>query len=105
MTYCSRWLNAILAKGVSSEDSYKMVECSSVLRSKARKDPSAPTETNISDDWGSQDLIFHLNSLFVHDRWDLQIINRSIMSDKLCFCLRCRNVPKGSGSVDGAGDN
>ena len=34
--------------------SYKMVECSRLRRSKARKLPSAPTDTKISVDPGSQ---------------------------------------------------
>jgi hypothetical protein len=57
MTYCSRLLNAILAKGVSEDDSYKIVECSSVRRSNARSDPSAPTDTKISAERGSHDLL------------------------------------------------
>jgi hypothetical protein len=34
--------------------SYKMVECSKLRRSKARKLPSAPTDTKMSVDPGSQ---------------------------------------------------
>ena len=34
--------------------SYRIVECSRLRRSKARRLPSAPTETNISVDPGSQ---------------------------------------------------
>lgn len=34
--------------------SYRMVECSSERRSKARREPSAPTETKMSVDPGSQ---------------------------------------------------
>ena len=56
-TYCSRLLNAILASGVSDDDSYKIVECSRVRRSNARSEPSAPTETKISAERGNHDLV------------------------------------------------
>ncbi len=59
VAHCSRLLNAIRARGVSSDDSYKMVECSRVRRSKARSEPSAPTETKMSEEFGSQDLCPH----------------------------------------------
>ena len=49
-THCSLLLNAILARGVSCDDSYRIVECSSCLRSNARNEPSAPTDTKISGD-------------------------------------------------------
>jgi hypothetical protein len=50
-------LNAILARGVSAADSYRIVLCSRVLRSKARSEPSAPTDTKISEESGNQDLV------------------------------------------------
>lgn len=55
-TDCSRLLNEIRLNGVSAADSYRIVECSNVLRSNALNDPSAPTETKISDESGNHDL-------------------------------------------------
>lgn len=59
-TYCSRLLNAILANGVSDDDSYSIVECSRVRKSNARSEPSAPTDTKISAERGSQHLQYKL---------------------------------------------
>lgn len=92
-TYCSRLLNAILANGVSDDDSYSIVECSRVRRSNALSEPSAPTETKISAERGSHDLNgsvcvlpFYPHSALViaQDRVHSQVIHRLVMCDELC---------------------
>lgn len=82
VTYCSRLLNAILARGVSAADSYRIVLCSSVLRSKARNEPSAPTETKISEESGSHDLLLSECS---------ETLSREGLSLQVVDCLVVRN--------------
>jgi hypothetical protein len=48
-------LKAILARGDEFGVSYRIVECSSCRRSKARNEPSAPTETKMSALWGNHE--------------------------------------------------
>lgn len=92
-TYCSFLLNAILANGASRDDSYRMVECSSWRRSKARREPSAPTETKMSEDSGSQQLVRVSTSLIRIWEEHIQIIDCAIMRNKLRHCLSSVDVP------------
>lgn len=90
--YCSRLLKAIRANGVSSDDSYRMVECSNVRRSNARNDPSAPTETKMSEDCGNHDLVL-LQEQALLDEVHSQIVYGPIMGYELSESLGCIDVP------------
>jgi hypothetical protein len=99
--YCSVFENAILAKGVSFADSYNIVECSNCRRSNARNDPSAPTETKMSEDSGSQDLYNCKPSpqLMRRLKGSSQVVYRPIVRNQLSDRFGRFDIPQSGGSI------
>lgn len=100
-THCSVFENAILAKEVSFADSYNIVECSSCRRSNARSEPSAPTETKMSEDSGSQDLYTCKPSpqLLRRLKGSSQVVYRPIVRNQLSDRFGRFYIPQSGGSI------